>query len=291
MTRIEELNYLKENCPLYINGTSKREVRHNFFKEIKTELQAYLLGFIMSDGTINDERHTLIIHINDKDAEIFKYFKMISPNAYTQELSGTESLATIRGKTVKNKSSIRLSIASKILIEDLHKLGVVERKTYQELHIPVMPEELIRHFFRGYFDGDGCFTYYAHEPNKANREVNWTIRTSIQIDAKTSTLLIEFQKWLAEKYEISMNINYIKRDQMYRLCTASKKVTNTLYHILYDNSIFRLSRKYNKFNHYVNTEVTQLIAEYRNAQEVNVNESNNPPKSTEHSINQNENVR
>jgi hypothetical protein len=52
---------------------------------------------------------------------------------------------------------------------------------------------------------------------------------------------------------------------MYRLCTASKKVTNTLYHILYDNSIFKLSRKYNKFNHYVNTEVTQLITEHRNA--------------------------
>ena len=69
---------------------------------------------------------------------------------------------------------------------------------------------------------------------------------------------------------------------MYRLCTASKKVTNTLYHIVYDNSIFKLSRKYNKFNHYVNTEVTQLITEHRNAQEVNVNESNNPPKSPEH---------
>jgi len=52
---------------------------------------------------------------------------------------------------------------------------------------------------------------------------------------------------------------------MYRLCTASKKVTDALYHILYDDSIFRLSRKYNKFNHYVDTEVTQLIAEHRNA--------------------------
>lgn len=41
----------------------------------------------------------------------------------------------------------------------------------------------------------------------------------------------------------------------------------------------------NKINHYVNTEVTQLIAEYRNAQEVNVNESNNPPKSSEHTYN------
>ena len=291
MTRIEEIKFLKTNCPLYKNGTSNRLIRHDFFKDIQTEIQAYLLGFIMSDGCINDERHTLSIHINNKDVEIFKYFKMISPDAYTQELKGTESIATVRGKTVKNSSSVRLSIASKILIEDLHKLGIVERKTYKELHIPNMPKKLIRHFFRGYFDGDGCFTYYAHEPNKANREVNWTIKSSIKICAKTSTLLTEFQKWLSESFDISVNINYIKRDDMYSLCTSSKKNVEYLYHIMYDNSIFRLSRKYNKFNHYVNTEVTQLIAEYRNAQEVNVNESDNPPKSAEHSINQNENVR
>lgn len=43
-----------------------------------------------------------------------------------------------------------------------------------------------------------------------------------------------------------------------------------------------MKRKYDKFNHYVNTEVTQLIAEYRNAQKVNVKESNNPSTSAEH---------
>ena len=59
---------------------------------------------------------------------------------------------------------------------------------------------------------------------------------------------------------------------------------------MYDNSNFYLSRKFSKFNYYVNTEVNQLIADYRNAQEVNANESNNPPKSAEHSI-EDENVR
>ena len=44
---------------------------------------------------------------------------------------------------------------------------------------------------------------------------------------------------------------------------------------------FYMKRKHDKMYHYVNTEVTQLIAEHCNAQEVNVNESNNPPKSAE----------
>ncbi len=43
-----------------------------------------------------------------------------------------------------------------------------------------------------------------------------------------------------------------------------------------------IKRKYDKFNHFVNTEITQLIAEYRNAQKVSVSDSNNPSKSVEH---------
>ena len=64
-----------------------------------------------------------------------------------------------------------------------------------------------------------------------------------------------------------------------------------VFDFLYKDTHYYLSRKFNKYSHYVDTEVTQLIAEYRNAQEVNVNESNNPPKSSEHPEIQDENVR
>ena len=285
----KNLEYIKNNYPLFTNGTSKRKIRHNFFSKIETELQAYLLGFIMSDGSVNKKRHTLTIHINDKDIEIFDLFKIISPEAYTENCKGYESIATVNGRTVKNKSSIRLSIASKILIEDLEKLGVIENKTYHELHIPLMPENLIRHFFRGYFDGDGCFTYYARKPNPANREKNWKMKASISITAKTSTLISEFQKWLAQN-DIKTNINFNKKKQYYVLAGSADKTIKNTYLLLYKDSNFYLSRKYIKYNHYVNTEVTQLITEYRNAQEVNVNESNNSPTSTEHPTNEGENI-
>ena len=78
---------------------------------------------------------------------------------------------------------------------------------------------------------------------------------------------------------------------MYRISTSSRKNLEKIFNLLYRDANFYLKRKFNKFNHYVNTEVTQLITEYRNAQEVNVNESNNPPKSSEHPEIQDENVR
>ena len=52
---------------------------------------------------------------------------------------------------------------------------------------------------------------------------------------------------------------------------------------LYDNANFYLSRKFNKFNYYANTEDVQIITNACKAQEVNVNESNNLPTSSEHS--------
>lgn len=85
-------------------------------------------------------------------------------------------------------------------------------------------------------------------------------------------------------HNIKINMNYLKRDNMYRVKTTSKKEIEKLFHFLYDDSYFYLSRKFKKFDYYVNTEVSQLIADHRNAQEVNVNESNNPPTSAEHSV-------
>ena len=278
---MNNLEYINNKFPLYKNGTSNREIRHNFFSNIETELQAYLLGFIASDGSINLKRHTLCIHINEKDKEIFELFKVISPNAYTQECKPTESISKVQGRTVKNKGSIRLSISSKILIEDLYKLGIEENKTYKEMKIPrQIPESLIKHFIRGYFDGDGCITYSIRKPNPKNREINYRVSCRFEICAKLSNILIDFQKYFG-KLNIKTNIQYLKRNDMYNINTCSRNNIIKIFKVLYNNSNFYLNRKFDKFNYYVNTEVSQIITDHRNAQEVNVNESNNPSKSAE----------
>ncbi len=188
---------------------------------------------------------------------------------------------------VKGHGSFGVDITSAELQNSLVKLGIGYRKTYCNLSIPKeIPLDLIRHFIRGYFDGDGCITGYSLQEKGKNPR----FRIRFDIDAKNNHLLSGFLVFFA-KHNIKLNLNYLKRDDMYRLTTGSKKEVEKIFHLLYDNSNFYLSQKFNKFDHYVNTEVSQLIAEHRNAQEVNVNESNNPPKSTEHPIFQDENVR
>ena len=52
---------------------------------------------------------------------------------------------------------------------------------------------------------------------------------------------------------------------MFILETSSIKECKKIFDFLYNEANFYMNRKYVKYNHYVNTEVSQLIAEDRNA--------------------------
>ena len=264
MEKLEQIKTIEQLCPMYKNGTSKRLLRHEFFREIKTEIQAYLLGFHAADGSINNERSTLRIKVTKTDSEIINLFQeFISPNAHIRDVNGFKS--TIREKEVTTKTANEISIASKILTTDLSNFGFGQNKTYNELHIPNISEDLIRHFLRGYFDGDGSFIGSIRKPNPNNREKNYRVSRAFNIDSKTKSILEDIQKYL-EKQGIKVNINYITRDDMYRLVTSSESEIKKLFNLLYDDSNFYLKRKFNKFNYYVNTEVSQIITDHCNAQ-------------------------
>ena len=61
MNKLEQLKYIEETYPLYTNHTSNRRIRHDFFKDISTEIQAYLLGFYAADGSVDEKRKTFRI--------------------------------------------------------------------------------------------------------------------------------------------------------------------------------------------------------------------------------------
>lgn len=254
------IKQLNEICPLYKNGTSSRELRHEFFKNIQTEIQAYLLGFIMADGSIDEERNTLSIHLTETDKEICELFRMyISPDAYIRMDSGNSFKS--RGKIYHSKDSIKISISSKTLIGDLVNLGVTQAKTWKELHIPNIPDKLIIHLIRGYFDGDGCITYSVRQPNIKNREKNPRVSARWEICSKRDEMLKDIKSFLNGKYGITLNLNYIARDDMYVLRTNKQLQIKDIFKYLYGNANFYLKRKYNKFYYYVNTEVSQIISD------------------------------
>ncbi len=261
MNKEEQIKFIEENYPLYTHHTSNRRIRHDFFKNISTELQAYLLGFYTADGSIDEKRKTFRIHLSIKDSElVYLYKDIISPDARLFSVADNYKTTGRDGKEITGHGSIGVDISSAILVNDQVELGIGYKKTYSNLTIPNIPENLIRHFVRGFFDGDGSIsTYLACEKGKKDR-----VRCGIQIDSKTKTLLENIQLFFKNN-NIKFNLIYLKRDDMYRISTSSREEIKKLYLLFYKDSYFYLSRKFNKFDYYVNTEVSQLIADHRNA--------------------------
>jgi hypothetical protein len=262
MTKQEQLKYIEDNYPATQSMHSNRRVKHTFFSKIETEIQAYLLGFFVADGSIDEKRKTLRVELQKQDCElVYLYKDIISPDARLYQTKERKFKGP-RGSIIHAHGNIGVDINSSCICTSLVSLGYGYNKSYKELHMPTnIKEELLVHFLRGYFDGDGSFSMgvysYKDRPNP-------NVKVRFSIDAKTSSLLIDIQKFLSEN-NIKTNIMYLKRDDMWRIYTGSKKECRKLFHFLYDEANFYLTRKFNKFNYYANTEETQIISEFRNA--------------------------
>lgn len=239
----QELKIIEENFPLFTNGKrSKRKIRHNIFSNICTNLQAYLLGFIASDGCVNELRHALILQISKNDEKILNLFKIISPNAKISYRASTNFKGVRNNQQViTDHGSVRFVIHSKTLYNDLVNLGITERKTYKQLSIPKqIPEQFISSFILGYLDGDGYITNWVK-----NTDNRWyTVSCKAGICSKTNNLLQEFQQ-IFDKNKIKANLSKDSRDQMYYLNICSKKSLRNLYNFLYQTSL-GLDRKRTK---------------------------------------------
>lgn len=115
-------------------------VNERFFNEIDTEAKAYLLGFIFADGSVAQNRN--LVNISSGDKEVIEM---------AQELLETNM------PIHKYKSIFCLNLTNSKLRQSLIKHGVLPRKSWKDYGLPKIPRQLLPHFIRGVFDGDGSF--------------------------------------------------------------------------------------------------------------------------------------
>lgn len=284
-SKIEQEEYINDNFKLELHHTSKRRTRHTIFSRIDTELQAYILGFFAADGSIDEKRKTFRVKIKEEDSEIIYLIKdTICPDARLFNVEPYEITGRNNKKYI-GKRQFGIDVNSTYIVNDLVSLGYGYNKTYSELKLPNINKNLIRHFIRGYFDSDGSFCgNIRYDEDKSPRKV-----VKFSICSKKLSILEDIKNFFKEN-GINVNIYYQKRDDMYLLNTSSQRQVKLIYKLLYHDSNYYLTRKFNKISYYVNTEVNQIIIDHRNAQEMSDSESNNSPKSAEHPY-RDENVR
>ena len=196
-------------------------INDNYFEVIDTEHKAYWLGFLYADGYISETKNNIELSLKESDLEHLKLFQ--------KDLESKHELK----KKIKDNCyiSYRLSFNSKKMKQDLIKKGCIPNKSLvlKFPNIEQVPQELIPHFIRGYFDGDGCITKHA------------TSSISLEI-LGTEELL----KGICDYFNIKGHIYTFNHSSVKRFMIAGNEAIKIL-DCLYKDSTIHLNRKFDKF--------------------------------------------
>lgn len=124
------------------NGADKIKYSQNdhYFDAIDHQDKAYWLGFLFADGYNNETSHTATLTLCDENE--VKYLK--------------EDIGCDRPVYAQNDRVYTIKLRSKHLSATLASHGCVQAKSLILTFPTTVPDDLIPHFIRGYFDGDGC---------------------------------------------------------------------------------------------------------------------------------------
>lgn len=241
---IKELGY--DNSEYWV--LKDHNIDPTFFEKIDTEGKAYILGLLYSDGWVRD--HEFGIELRDYDKDILINIKNILNTNY--------EIKSIIQK-YNNKTKYQLRIYSKKISRDLIKLGCVKNKSLilKFPNFSIVPENLIKHFIRGYFDGDGSVSH--HSKNILNNiKINFSGCVSF---------IYPLKKYLNEINILPDNkINFGKDKERKIFCTMEWNGKNnliSLYNYLYKDANYFGSRKKAKFDEIICAINEKLLIESR----------------------------
>lgn len=217
----------------------KYSLDETYFNKINTEQKAYFLGLLYADGCVFPKRNSISIALQEKDRHILECLK--------KELK-TNKPIYISQKNNKNKNwqnSVILQINSKKISERLISLGCIANKSLA-LNFPSlkqMPNHLIRHFIRGYFDGDGSLCL------SVRKKYNYSIISIIS----TLDFCLKLKKVLNTNIGINVAIhsdkNFVARGNLVtKIASFGGNVqVKSFLDWIYKNATVFLQRKYNKY--------------------------------------------
>lgn len=212
---------------------SKYHYNHDYFENIDSEEKAYWCGFIMADGNIwcNDSINSceLSIKLRASDKKhLQKFNQSLQGNVPVEEFDVTCSF------TDKISHQVQIRLYSEKIFHDIQKYGVIPNKSLTKQFPKNIPDELIRHYIRGYYDGNGWITQHRE-----------------YIDCGICSGSEDFIKGLMTQLNHvgipTGNYYKDKRSHCYRFQLRSMQTVNSFLHYIYDDTTVYLDRKYNKF--------------------------------------------
>jgi hypothetical protein len=149
-------------------GRFAYRLNETYFDSVDTEAKAYWLGFVTADGCVQVgkigangwQRNGLYVKLKASDAGHLEKLKAAM---------SAESPVRLVPQTGLAGPGAEIALISAHLTESLIRLGVTPRKSLTVVPWEG-PDSLMRHYWRGMFDGDGTIVKHPHRHNK------WHIR-------------------------------------------------------------------------------------------------------------------
>ena len=210
----------------------KYNIDKHLMDKIDTEEKAYWLGFFYADAYNNEKLGRLVVELQEDDKNhLYKCAKFFGQprEPFKQKKN--------KGKYI----AYRLELNSKHLTQSLADKGCHQAKSFDITFPKWLDTNLVRHFVRGYFDGDGCI--HIHQD-----------QLGIEI-ISTQEMIIS----LSELFKISANVNpHISHPERYTNNTyrmdfgGSRQVLRFCEWIYKDAAVF-LDRKHKIYTTYKET--------------------------------------
>lgn len=222
----------------------------NYFKVIDSEAKAYILGYVIADGSIIKEnrvnRPSTIDRIQFQsaidDLEILELIK--------REIAPNNKISIIHSKQPNRKTIARLRIANKTIVSDLISLyNIKPKKTYDsQFRFPNINEAFKKAFIRGFVDGDGSI---------GKRHFSMICNSPLFLQDILSIIKKEIPD--IKFYIYKENRKYTDYWSLH--FSVNKKSRLDIFNFLYKDSTIRLSRKYNKaLNTVLNSKTNRLLS-------------------------------
>ena len=253
VTRSTVSKYLADKGIKTTKGNHYRKYHHqeDYFDSIDTEDRAYWLGFMFADGYIinNDNRYGqdqfgLSIALEDIEM-LYKFQTNIGATNPIHQYN--------RNEQTKGQPLCRIQLTSQKTVNDLIRHGCVKQKS-NVLQPPLdIPNELIHHFIRGFFDGDGSISKSKNEQYKITNGYAYGINF---------TTTKEMANWLQSYFDCGSVVKESRREFTYYYSLGGHQQVIQFYHKLYDDATIYLERKYLRFQ--------ELLSKYEETQGINV---------------------
>ena len=144
----------------------KYSLNETYFDSIETPEQAYWLGFFTADGGVMKKPYyTIRLALKESDRDHVQLF--------CDALGGSGH--PIRRRESDTGNTVAVTICSRYMVESLERLGVTSCKSLTAKPWSG-PEDLMPHYWRGLFDGDGTIFKTVNHPHRPNGgcEMWWT---------------------------------------------------------------------------------------------------------------------